>query len=91
MARGVAVDEEGALVEGELVYLPSDPSNRALSDPDGEFTLAAWSDSETVRVRYHRAGYSTAANLQAGTRNQLGCRPRRASTSCTPGSSPVGW
>jgi hypothetical protein len=38
---GVVIDEEGAPVEEAVVYVPDDPSNRALSDPDGEFTLAA--------------------------------------------------
>jgi hypothetical protein len=42
----VVIDEEGAPVEEAVVYVSDDPSNRALSDPDGEFILAAWSDSD---------------------------------------------
>jgi hypothetical protein len=71
---GVVVDEDGGPVEGAVVYLPADPSTRAVSDVRGEFALAAWSDSETVAVRFHRAGFSTAASdatLQAGAQNQL--------------------
>lgn len=71
---GVVVDEDAGPVEGAIVYLPADPSTRAVSDVGGEFALAAWSDSEDVEVRFHRAGFSTAASdarLQAGAQNQL--------------------
>jgi hypothetical protein len=71
---GVVVDNDGGPVEGAVVYLPADPSTRAVSDVRGEFALAAWSDSEGVAVRFHRAGFSTAASdarLQAGAHNQL--------------------
>jgi hypothetical protein len=71
---GVVVDEDGGPVEGAVVYLPADPSTRAVSDVRGQFALAAWSDSEEVAVRFHRAGFSAAASdarLQAGAQNQL--------------------
>lgn len=71
---GVVVDEDGGLVEGAVVYLAKDRSSRALSDSSGEFTLVAWSDAIALPVRYHRAGYSTAASdatLRAGESNQL--------------------
>lgn len=71
---GMVVDQAGAPVEGAIVYLPADLSTRAVSDLRGEFVLAAWSDSEAVAVRFHRAGFSTAASdatLQTSTQNQL--------------------
>jgi hypothetical protein len=71
---GVVIDNDGSSVEGAVVYLPDDPSTRALADAHGEFGLAAWSDSEALAVRYHRAGYSTAASdasLRAGAHNRL--------------------
>ncbi|NVB39114.1 hypothetical protein G6O69_14820 [Pseudenhygromyxa sp. WMMC2535] len=75
---GAVVDAEGSPVEGAVVYASKDPSNRAVSDVDGQFSLVAWSDAESLRAGFHRAGYSTAASsttLQAGGGNRLEVPP----------------
>ncbi|NJK31100.1 MAG: hypothetical protein HC927_01080 [Deltaproteobacteria bacterium] len=45
-----------------MIYVARDSSTRAVSDSEGQFTLTAWLERETLAVRYHRAGYSTAAS-----------------------------
>lgn len=71
---GVVRDADGGLVEGAVVYSAKDVETRAVSDAEGKFSLIAWSEQSSLRVQYHRAGYSTAASdaeLQAGDANEL--------------------
>ncbi|MFV8750027.1 carboxypeptidase regulatory-like domain-containing protein [Nannocystaceae bacterium ST9] len=59
--RGRVEDEDGGAVEGAVVFADQDRSLQAVSDSEGRFELIAWTDEGALAVRFHRAGYSTAA------------------------------